>query len=1011
MIVREFIIKLEVRLSGQFDPQFYLMSNGDLAHLTIAAALNHFVKYGMMEGRRPSADFDPVFYICINNYLINPKDAFLHYIRYGIKDGKAGAYVNATKAEKEKYDVATSGLFDWQFYALAYTDVSSNVNAAFEHFMSKGMSLGRQPSMQFCPEDYCTDNPDISNRADALLHWIRASTLSPVGSYTKQVTIDYLRESMLINKSGLFDATIYLEQQPIASFENWNPLFHFLATGAQFCTEINSTISLIGYYSDNPDLRESKANPLLHWLNLGKNEGRQMPATETAKIWRYANGFSELPDDCVHFELISGRRFFGSYGFNFENRNIKGYVSKCVFALSNAATTASNEATSRDIRVSIIIPVYGQIDYVLSCLDSLRVHRSVHSFEIIVCDDASPDEVETKLLATIPWIRYLRQAKNGGFINCCNYASLQAKGEFFVFLNSDTRVVEGWLDEMMWGFDNLEKAGLIGSKLLNFDGSLQEAGGIIFDNGGAYNYGRNQDSNDPNYCFSREADYISGASIGIARELWENFGGFDVHFLPAYCEDVDLAFKVRQADRKVWYQPFSRVVHYEGITHGRDIKSGIKAYQIENLNKIRLRYSKKLAEHASTNTSIHEAANFRRKQRMLVVDALTPTPDRDSGSIMTAEVMRTYRALGFEQHFVSAFSPRWLSKYTYQLQKDGVCCHYAPFSSDVPSIKKSTGMFELALIYRHYVADAVYGSIRAEMPEARVIFANVDLHYLREVRGAELTGDDRALIRSEFTRTSELALFAKADAAFVHTYDELKIIQSELPKILGNIIVFPWMTDTVGAINGFAERHDLMFLGNFLHAPNVDSALYLVNQIWPLIKDKIPPDAKLFIVGNMPTADVLALISDRVVVTGFVEDMAPYFEKSRLFLAPLRYGAGIKGKIVTAFAHGVPCIATTIAAEGIGEHGAHHLAIEDGVHSFANRTLNLYFNELDWRLVQQAAFSYIEDNYSRIQAEKLCLDGFNIAGKIWRKRQQYKRSIKLKKTMEEQGDFDEEKLL
>ncbi|MDM0038518.1 glycosyltransferase [Variovorax sp. J22G21] len=1001
-MMREFLIKKEVHSSGQFDADYYLQSNSDLNALSATGALSHFVKFGMMEGRRPSEKFDPKFYLSTIPELLDYESAFLHYIRHGVKEGKPGIGFPEGSDKDLTRMVHDSGLFDWQFYATAYIDVPFDAQAALDHFMAIGMAIGRQPSMQFRPDDYCSENPEVRSRAEALLDCIHRGQLSQPIIANRIIPIDYIQAAKKIKNSKLFDEDFYVSQLPASDLEQWDPVMHYLATGAQFCTEVNSKFSLIGYLAKYPDLRAACANPLLHWLDSGRIEHRDLPNRDLAPVWEETNRNFPLPDDCVKFELIAGQAFFRGYGFDFVNRNVKGYVTRCISDLSRA--TLPTGRTGVGARVSVIIPVYGQIDYVLSCLDSLSKHRSIHLCEIIVCDDASPDANEMTLLSDIPWIKYLRRAQNGGFIDCCNYAASQATGEILIFLNSDTRVVEGWLDELVWGFDNLENAGLVGSKLLNADGTLQEAGGIIFQSGAAHNYGRGQDSNDPRYCFSRQADYISGASIGITRELWETLGGFDRHFFPAYCEDVDLAFKVRQAGYKVWYQPFSRVVHYEGITHGRDVNSGTKAYQIENLRKILIRYGTELADHAPAATSPHEAATFRLKKRMLVVDALTPTPDRDSGSIMTSEVMRTYRKLGFEQHFVSACFPQWLEKYSYELQRNGTCCHYAPFSPGVGSIARSTGAFELALIYRHDVAQLVYDKIRKRMPEARVIFANVDLHYLREMRGAEVSGDQRALNRAQFTKTSELGMFVKADAAFVHTAAEREIIASELPVNLDNIIVFPWLAEIVGAANKFDQRHDLMFLGNFMHVPNIDSAIYLVKQIWPLLESKLPAHAKLYIVGNMPTPEVTALGSDRIVVTGFVEDMTPYFEKSRVFLAPLRYGAGIKGKIVTAFAHGVPCVATPVAAEGIGSDHDPHIAVEGDVESFARAALKLYFNEDEWSVMQKAAFSYLEKSYSRAQAEELCLKGYDVAGRIWTRRYEHKRVAALAKILQQQGD-------
>ncbi|MBV6601925.1 glycosyltransferase, partial [Acinetobacter baumannii] len=157
---------------------------------------------------------------------------------------------------------------------------------------------------------------------------------------------------------------------------------------------------------------------------------------------------------------------------------------------------------------------------------------------------------------------YERRAENGGFLECCNSTVQLARGEVIVLLNSDTRVVDGWLDELVEAFELFPKAGMVGSKLFNDDGPLPEAGGIFWRDGSAHNYGRGDDPNRPQYCFARQADFISGASIAIRKSVWDALGGFDPVYKPAYCEDADLAFRLRRAGYETWFVPTSRVIHY-----------------------------------------------------------------------------------------------------------------------------------------------------------------------------------------------------------------------------------------------------------------------------------------------------------------------------------------------------------------------------------------------------------------------------------------------------------------
>ena len=232
---------------------------------------------------------------------------------------------------------------------------------------------------------------------------------------------------------------------------------------------------------------------------------------------------------------------------------------------------------------------------------------------MIVVDDASGDP-GVELLRDVAGLRLEINPANLGFLKTCNRAAQLARGEYLFFLNNDTLVCEGWLEPLLAVFDTFPDAGLVGSKLLFPDGTLQEAGGIVWSDGSAWNYGRSDDPDKPEYNYVREADYISGCAILVPRALWDELGGFDELFAPAYCEDSDLAFRVRAAGRKVYYCPFSAIVHLEGSTQGTDVTSGIKAYQVENTKKLYERWRETLVE-GSVSARRRDHARARSKPR------------------------------------------------------------------------------------------------------------------------------------------------------------------------------------------------------------------------------------------------------------------------------------------------------------------------------------------------------------------------------------------------------------
>lgn len=226
-------------------------------------------------------------------------------------------------------------------------------------------------------------------------------------------------------------------------------------------------------------------------------------------------------------------------------------------------------ARGREPLVSILIPAYNQAVYTYYCLKSIQKHTKGIDYEIIVGDDGSTD-ITAELEKWVKGIRIIHHRGNCQFLMNCNKISAEAKGKYMVFLNNDTQVQQGWLEALLDVMEADGEVGLVGSKLVYPDGLVQEAGGIVWRDAHVLQYGNRRQAGEAGLNFKREVDYISGASIMIRKELWDEIGGFDTRFAPAYYEDVDLAFQVREKGYKVVYQPGSEVVHFEGVTEGVD---------------------------------------------------------------------------------------------------------------------------------------------------------------------------------------------------------------------------------------------------------------------------------------------------------------------------------------------------------------------------------------------------------------------------------------------------------
>jgi len=286
--------------------------------------------------------------------------------------------------------------------------------------------------------------------------------------------------------------------------------------------------------------------------------------------------------------------------------------------------------------VSVIIPTFGKVDYTLGCLAAMARHLPAAPIEVLVVDDASPDPA-TAALARVRGIRLVTNATNLGFLRSCNAAARAAAGGFVLFLNNDTEVRAGWLDPMVALMAVRPDAGAVGSMLLFPDGRLQEAGGIVWQDCTGWNFGRGDDPDEPKYNYVREVDYISGASLLVRRDLFAALGGFDEAFAPAYCEDADLAFRIRAAGFKVLYQPLSRVVHFEGISNGTDPTRGIKRFNAINRHKLVARWSDVLAaENYPHGEQVLRARERGRHRRLLLVLAETVASGGELASALAA---------------------------------------------------------------------------------------------------------------------------------------------------------------------------------------------------------------------------------------------------------------------------------------------------------------------------------------------------------------------------------------
>jgi GT2 family glycosyltransferase len=633
-----------------------------------------------------------------------------------------------------------------------------------------------------------------------------------------------------------------------------------------------------------------------------------------------------------------------------------------------------NMPVSDKPEVSIIIPVFNQWVYTAACLRSLAQAACRTPFELILVDDQSSDETAERL-ASVQGLVCIRNEKNLGFIGSCNRGAREARGKYIVLLNNDTQVLDGWLDALRDTFVQFPDTGLAGACLIYPDGELQEAGGIVFNDGSGWNYGRGDNPDKPEYLYTREVDYCSGACIMLSTQLFRDLGGFDTHYSPAYYEDTDLAFRVRAKGLKVRVQPGATIVHHEGITSGTDISSGTKKYQAINRKKFLERWQLELLSQPGPvsdpddSQAVRQARDHRLKGWILVIDAYTPEPDQDSGSLRLRYLLDCFLNLGYGVTFF-ADNRGHAGAYTTDLQQAGVEVIYNPWLEPLHEFFSERGSeFDFVMISRHYIAANYVSLLRRYCPDAKFIFDTVDLHYLREERLAELE-DSPALRRvAAQTRRSELAVIAAADATLVVSPVEKTVLAQAAPE--AKVFVISNVHEVTGSQRPWSERKDIFFVGGYQHPPNVDAASWFVSSIWPLVHEQLP-EIQFHLIGSKASEQVRSLHGNGVQFHGFVKSLEPWLDGCRLAVAPLRYGAGVKGKVNLSMSRGQPVVATPMAVEGLFAKPGEDILVAENAEDFAAEVVRLYRDEQLWNRISVAGLENVRQYFS-VEAARLSL--------------------------------------
>ena len=925
-----------------------------------------------MEAIRSSGLFDPLWYLKrYPDVAAAGQDPLIHYVLHGGDEGRD-----------------PHPLFDGKWYLEQYPNCNVNQLSPLGHYVLEGAAKGYDPNPLFDTDWYLQQYPEAAKSGlNPLQHFW---TISTAQGY---------------NPNPLFSTSWYFEQNGDVRRAGDNALYHYRTYGWREHRDPHPEFSAKRYVETYPDVSAAGVEPLEHFLRFGRSEGRQHSPSSTHDQSRLLLPPSSQLDIPLQLETSTELKLLPSRLLKlidmFHDRSTATVLDNCydllarfdgfeisgeiyrktadLVDLMNKTRHLAKSYSDNRPHASIIIPVHNKFLYTACCLYSLLSTQHSLSFEIILADDLSSDATSDALSDIGGLIRYIRNETNLGFLRNCNSAAKHARGDIIVFLNNDTFVLPNWLDELIAPLDENQSIGLTGSKLVNADGSLQEAGGIVWRDASAWNFGRGDDACAPQYNYLKNVDYISGASIAIRSSLWKELRGFDEHYAPAYFEDTDLAFRVREREMRVVYNPHSAVIHHEGVSHGRDTSKGLKAYQELNKRKFQERWRNVLEDSHFSNGENVVVARDRTtgKPRILIVDHYIPQPDRDAGSRSMWHYLELFAKSGFHTIFWPHnrhFDPPYAKK----LQSLGVETIYG-YNDIWPEFEcwlaENNAILNYAFLSRPSVTKDFIDAIRGTSA-ATILFYGHDIHFRRLILEYEITKQDSSLAESKEIEKVERDIWGKSDVVYYPSVEEEHFVKSELPNL--SVRTLPLYIYEQSRLIETANRlvkaqlpktNRLLFIGGFRHKPNVDAVMWFHSVIWPLVRNQIS-DATWVIAGSSPPAEVQQLQSSHIHVTGSItdEELAEQYRQTSVAIVPLRYGAGMKGKVLEALSFGVPLITTRIGVQGL-EFASSFCSVVDDPEKFAEATINVLRNPFSYLEKSKKGLAFIEANFSLAAAK------------------------------------------
>ncbi len=611
--------------------------------------------------------------------------------------------------------------------------------------------------------------------------------------------------------------------------------------------------------------------------------------------------------------------------------------------------------------VSVLLVLYNRAELTLRCLRSLAV-RLPFPIELILVDNASSDATG-RLLRHLYGATILRNGENRGFTLAVNQAAAAARGRYLLTLNNDSELLPGSLAAALETMRSEPGAGAVVARILNLDGSLQEAGSIVWNDASCRGYGRGEPCDRGEFLYRRDVDFGSAAFMLTETELFRSLGGFDEAYSPAYYEDTDYCMRVWKAGRRVIYEPRAAIVHYEFASS--ELLNNQIALQVERQAIFRRHHADVLPGHLPpADANVLEARGARRdRPRILVFDDRVPHPWLGSGFPRAANLMKRLVELGWHVTFVPlSVVEDYRDRVIETLPPSVEVLFGWPAARVGELLAARRGAFDRVLVSRSH-------NLRRLLPyleelaqiglifDAEAITARRDVLRRRQL-GEEVPADEeRALVLREV----ELARAARAVLA-VNEAERRWFADGGCrePCVLGLDV-----TERPGPAS-LAGRSEILMVGGVLEesSPNADALEWLAGEILPEVERQLGRPVRFRMVGPVAPPRLRALASERVRVDGMVGDLGPIYDGARLHVAPTRFAAGVPQKIVQAAARGVPQVTTPLIAAQLGWTDGEEILCGGDAAAIARQCVRLLTDDDLWHRVREGALRRVREEHS-----------------------------------------------